>query len=125
MTTFGDRFRRAAAGVAKGPGLQRSPDTTLVRRADVVSVPPPSPRPRKELPAPLWPVCRACGQRHEPTPSPNPRTMSLLPWAADGRSERLGRQAGANVSSLVRDSTSAWTWGHRSPLLPDSRDRGQ
>jgi hypothetical protein len=125
MTAFADRFRDAAAAVAEGLGRHRSPGTTVVRYADVVGVALPSPRPRRALPAPRWPVCRGCGKRHEPTPYPNPKTVSLLPWPADDRPERLGRQVSVDLSSLLRDSTSAWTWGHRPPLLPDPRNRGQ
>ena len=125
MTAFGDRFRRAAAEVAEGLELRHSPSTTLVRLVDVPGVPPTSPRPHRALPVPRWPACRGCRQRHEPMPFPNPKTRLVLPWATGGRPEPLGRQVGANVSSLLRDSTSAWTWGHRLPLLPDPRDRGQ
>jgi hypothetical protein len=81
-------------------------------------------------PAPLYPVCDRCGTRHEPRPHPAGSGglraaygQVIAGWTDNGRPEPLGRSAGADVSSLLRDSTDAWRWGRRRPLQPDPRER--
>lgn len=125
MSVFGDRFRRAAAGVADALGL-RFPGTTLVRvgHPELLLPPPPRSRPRRALPAPQHSVCPSCGDRHEPR---------LQPIAGGGltaygrrlltdpsRPAPLGRAA-VDPRPLLRDQVSAWRHGTPDPPEADYR----
>jgi hypothetical protein len=108
MSRFGDRLRRAAEAL----GLRR-PGTTLVQVGPPEPLPPPArPGPRRALPAPEYPVCAACGNRHGPLPhlagggglAAYGRT--LLPDPS--RPEPLGRSANADVKALIRDRFDPW-----------------
>lgn len=108
MSGFADRLRR----VAEALGLRR-PGTTLVHVGRPEPLPPP-PRsePRRALPAPEYPVCPGCGNRHAPLPhlaAGGGLTAYSRPLLSDpSRPEPLGRSADADVSALVRDRSDPW-----------------
>jgi hypothetical protein len=127
MSGFGDRFRRAAAGVADALGL-RSLGTTLVHVGPPEPLPPPPrSRPRRALPAPQYPVCPSCGDRHEPRLHPAAggglaaygRTLLSDP----SRPVPLGRDP-VDQRPLLRDQVNAWRHGTPDPPVADQRLAG-
>jgi hypothetical protein len=123
VASLGDRFRRAAAGVADTLGLRRSGTALVPVGRPKPLPPPPAARPRRALPAPRYPVCRACGHRHPPPPGPaaagglGAYSRTLLP--DPNRPGWLGRGP-ADERPLLRDQVSAWR--HGTPDPPPAAD---
>jgi hypothetical protein len=121
MSAFRDRFRRAA-GVADALGLRRA-GTTLVHVGYPEPLPPPSrPRPRRALPAPQYPICPSCGERHElrlhPATGGGLSAYSRAPVSDPSRPAPLGRGP-VDDKAVVRDQLSAWRHGAPDPPAPD------
>jgi hypothetical protein len=107
MTRFGDRLRRAAAGVGQALGGHR-PGVELVRVDQPELLAPLPPQPLLALPAPAWPVCRRCRTRHEPRPHPADAVRGLAAIYGQqavpdpSRPQPLGRQADETPLELRR-----------------------
>jgi hypothetical protein len=116
VSGLGDRLRRAAEAL----GLRR-PGTTLVHVGRPEPLPPP-PQPRRALPAPEYPACPSCGDRHAPLPhlaAGGGLAAYGRPLLSDpGRPAPLGRGP-ADQRPILRDQASAWRHGTPDPPPPD------